>query len=79
MRAEIRVAGFGGQGVITFGYVLAQAASIHDEKYSLMTQSYGPEARGGACCAQVIIFNKYRAGESLSVIKPPADSYRVLF
>ena len=55
MKTEIRVAGFGGQGVITFGYVLAQAASIYDEKYSLMTQSYGPEARGGACHSDVII------------------------
>ncbi len=55
MRAEIRVAGFGGQGVITFGYVLAQAASIHDSKYALMTQSYGPEARGGACRSDVVI------------------------
>jgi len=55
VKAEIRVAGFGGQGVITFGYVLAQAASIHDEKYALMTQSYGPEARGGACRSDVII------------------------
>jgi 2-oxoglutarate ferredoxin oxidoreductase subunit gamma len=55
MRAEIRVAGFGGQGVITFGFVLAQAASIYDEKYALMTQSYGPEARGGACRSDVVI------------------------
>ena len=55
MRSEVRVAGFGGQGVITFGYVLAQAASIHDGNYSLMTQSYGPEARGGACRSDVII------------------------
>jgi len=55
MRSEIRVAGFGGQGVITFGYVLAMAASIHDGNYSLMTQSYGPEARGGACRSDVII------------------------
>ena len=55
MRYEIRVAGFGGQGVITLGYVLAKAAGIHDGKYALMTQSYGPEARGGACRADVII------------------------
>jgi 2-oxoglutarate ferredoxin oxidoreductase subunit gamma len=55
MRSEIRVAGFGGQGVITFGYVLANAASIHDGNFALMTQSYGPEARGGACRSDVII------------------------
>ena len=57
MRSEIRVAGFGGQGVITFGYVLAMAVSIHDDNYALMTQSYGPEARGGACRSDVIISN----------------------
>lgn len=55
MRSEIRVAGFGGQGVITFGYILANAASIYDGNYGLMTQSYGPEARGGACRSDVII------------------------
>jgi 2-oxoglutarate ferredoxin oxidoreductase subunit gamma len=54
-RSEVRVAGFGGQGVITTGYVLANAASIYDGANALMTQSYGPEARGGACRADVII------------------------
>ena len=54
-RFEVRVAGFGGQGVITMGYVLANAASIYDNTHALMTQSYGPEARGGSCRADVII------------------------
>jgi len=54
-RHELRIAGFGGQGVITAGYVLANAASIHEGKHALMTQSYGPEARGGACKADIII------------------------
>lgn len=54
-RYELRIAGFGGQGVITAGYILASAASIHEGKHALMTQSYGPEARGGACKADVII------------------------
>ena len=40
VRYEIRVAGFGGQGIITLGYVLAKAALIHDGKYASMTQSY---------------------------------------
>jgi len=53
-RREIRIAGFGGQGVITAGYVLANAAAIHDGRYALMTQSYGPEARGGSCKTDVI-------------------------
>ena len=55
MTTRIRVTGFGGQGVITAGYILGKAASIFDDKYSIFTQSYGPEARGSACSAQVII------------------------
>lgn len=54
-RLEVRVAGFGGQGVITMGYILAKAASLYDDKYALMAPSYGPEARGGACRSDVII------------------------
>ena len=53
-RTEIRIAGFGGQGVITAGYILANSASIHDDKHAVMTQSYGPEARGGACRSDAI-------------------------
>ncbi len=53
-RREIRIAGFGGQGVITAGYVLANAAALHDGQYALMTQSYGPEARGGSCKSDVV-------------------------
>ena len=51
---EIRVAGFGGQGVILAAIVIGKAASIHEGGYATMTQSFGPEARGGACSAQVI-------------------------
>jgi 2-oxoglutarate ferredoxin oxidoreductase subunit gamma len=53
-RRETRIAGFGGQGVITAGYVLANAAAIHDGQYALMTQSYGPEARGGSCKSDIV-------------------------
>jgi len=53
-RRETRIAGFGGQGVITAGYVLANAAAIHDGQFALMSQSYGPEARGGSCKSDVI-------------------------
>ena len=54
-RWEIRFAGFGGQGVISAGYLLASSASIRGGMNALMTQSYGPEARGGECRADVII------------------------
>jgi 2-oxoglutarate ferredoxin oxidoreductase subunit gamma len=51
---EIRVAGFGGQGVILAAMVIGKAASIYEDGFSTMTQNFGPEARGGACSAQVI-------------------------
>jgi len=52
---EIRVAGFGGQGVILSAIVLGKAASIYDNGFATMTQNFGPEARGGACSAQLIL------------------------
>ena len=52
---EIRVAGFGGQGVILAASVIGKAASIYEGGYATMTQNFGPEARGGACSAQVIV------------------------
>ena len=54
-RYSVRVAGFGGQGVVTFGYVLARAVSLHLDSNALMVQSYGPAARGGSCRADVIL------------------------
>ena len=55
MRLEIRVAGFGGQGIIRAGLVLAAAACIYGERNAVQTQSYGPESRGGACKSEVVI------------------------
>jgi len=52
---EIRIAGFGGQGVILSAIVLGKAASIHQGEYATMTQNFGPEARGGACSAQLML------------------------
>ena len=52
---EIRVAGFGGQGVILSAIVLGKAASIFQGTFATMTQNFGPEARGGACSAQLIL------------------------
>lgn len=54
-RTEIRVTGFGGQGVILCGYLIGKAASIYDNKHATLNQSFGPEARGSACSAQVIV------------------------
>jgi 2-oxoglutarate ferredoxin oxidoreductase subunit gamma len=52
---EIKFGGFGGQGVILAGIIIGRAASIYDGKFATLTQSFGPEARGSACSAQVII------------------------
>ena len=54
-RFEIRLAGSGGQGLILAGIILAEAAGIYDGKFVCQTQSYGPEARGGASKAEVVI------------------------
>jgi len=54
-RYEIRLAGSGGQGLILAGIILAEAAGIYDGKFVCQTQSYGPEARGGASKAEVVI------------------------
>lgn len=55
MRIEVRFAGFGGQGIIKSGIIVAAAASIHGGKNAVQTQSYGPESRGGACKSEVVI------------------------
>lgn len=52
---EIRIAGFGGQGVILSAIVLGKAASIYENGFATMTQNFGPEARGGACSAQLVV------------------------
>ncbi len=55
MRLEIRLSGTGGQGMIMAGVILAEAAGIFEEKNVAQTQSYGPEARGGASKSEVVI------------------------
>lgn len=54
-RFEIRIAGFGGQGVLTIGRILGEAFSIYEGKNSANSQSYGPESRGGACKSEVVV------------------------
>ncbi|OGO29657.1 MAG: hypothetical protein A2Z16_15170 [Chloroflexi bacterium RBG_16_54_18] len=55
MRKEIRIAGFGGQGVALAGMVLGKALTIYEDMEAVMTQAYGPEARGGASSANVVL------------------------
>ncbi len=54
-RREIRIAGFGGQGVILAGAIIGKAASIFGNAFATLTQSYGPESRGGSCKAEVVV------------------------
>ena len=52
---EIRFSGSGGQGMMLLGDVMAQAAGILEGKEILLTKSYGPESRGGACRSELIV------------------------
>ncbi len=54
-KTEVTITGFGGQGIILAGRILGTAAAIGDHKESTLVQSYGPESRGGACSAQVVV------------------------
>ncbi len=56
-RYEIRLSGSGGQGLILAGVMLAEAMGVEDGKNVVQTQSYGPEARGGASRADVVVSN----------------------
>jgi len=82
MRHEVRIAGFGGQGIILAAMVLATAAGIYEDKEVAQTQSYGPEARGGAARAEVVIsddkitYTKAMNPDILVVMSQPAlDRY----
>jgi len=54
-KTEIKLGGFGGQGVILAGIIIGKAAAIYDGKRATLTQSFGPESRGSACSAALII------------------------
>jgi len=57
-RTELRLSGFGGQGIMTAGHILGKAAALFDQRNVTMTKSYGPESRGGASSAQLIISDR---------------------
>jgi 2-oxoglutarate ferredoxin oxidoreductase subunit gamma len=70
-RLEIRLAGSGGQGLVLAGIILAEAAILFDNKNAVQTQSYGPEARGGASKSEVIISDEvidYPKCEELDIL-----------
>jgi 2-oxoglutarate ferredoxin oxidoreductase subunit gamma len=54
-RQEIRITGFGGQGVVLMGHIVGQAWAVNADKHATMLQSFGPEARGSACSTTLAI------------------------
>lgn len=56
-RYEVRLSGSGGQGLVLAGVILAEALGIYEGKNVAQTQSYGPEARGGASRSDVVVSN----------------------
>lgn len=54
-RTEVKLGGFGGQGIILAGMILGRAATVYARRNAVMSQSFGPESRGGACMADIII------------------------
>ena len=78
-RYEIRIAGFGGQGVVTIGKIVGMAAALYDNKNAVQTQSYGPESRGGACKAEVVLsdgeihYPKVRSADVLVALSQTAQ------
>jgi len=54
-KKQVRLAGFGGQGIVLAGMILGKAVVLYEGGNAVMTQSFGPEARGGACSADVVI------------------------
>lgn len=54
-RTEVRITGYGGQGVVLSAHIVGRACSVHAGKHATMIQSFGPEARGSACSATLAI------------------------
>jgi 2-oxoglutarate ferredoxin oxidoreductase subunit gamma len=82
VRTEVRLAGFGGQGIILAGVILGEGA-ICDGKNAVQTQSYGPESRGGAARSEVVIADEtihyprvILADYFVALSQPGYDKYR---
>lgn len=54
-RYEIRIAGFGGQGIITLSKMIITASSIYENLAATQTEAYSSSARGGTCWAEVVV------------------------
>jgi 2-oxoglutarate ferredoxin oxidoreductase subunit gamma len=58
VRQEIRISGFGGQGVALAGLIIGKACALYEDLAAVMTQAYGPEARGGSSSADVVVADR---------------------
>lgn len=83
MKKEIRICGFGGQGIILAGFIIGKAAAVFMDYEAVQSQSYGPEARGGAARSEVIISDEkigYPRPTSIDLLvamsQESFDSYR---
>lgn len=81
MKKEIRICGFGGQGIVLAGVVLGEAA-VRAGHWAVQTQSYGPEARGGAARSEVLIADEpidyprvQRADVLVALSQPGLDKF----
>jgi 2-oxoglutarate ferredoxin oxidoreductase subunit gamma len=72
MKKEIRICGFGGQGVILSGFIIGKAASVFQDYHAVQSQSYGPEARGGAARSEIIV-----SDEKIGYPRPTGVDYLV--
>jgi 2-oxoglutarate ferredoxin oxidoreductase subunit gamma len=72
MKKEFRICGFGGQGVILSGFIIGKAASVFMDYNAVQSQSYGPEARGGAARSEVIV-----SDEKIGYPRPTSVDYFV--
>ena len=80
-KTEIRISGFGGQGVILAAYVIGKAAAVVEGRHATLNQSFGPEARGSACSAQLIVSDQvvsypYLRGTQV-LVAMSQDAYRL--
>ncbi|MGB9722574.1 MAG: 2-oxoacid:acceptor oxidoreductase family protein [Chloroflexia bacterium] len=82
-RVEVRFCGFGGQGIILAGFISGKAATLYDRRNAALTQSYGPESRGGACSAELIISDEpilyphlLRPNVLVAMSQPAYERYR---
>ena len=57
-RTDIRITGFGGQGVILAGHIIGRACAVEGGQHATMIQSFGPEARGSACSATLTVSDR---------------------